>query len=419
MTKPRPLPSRDVPGEDTSRLMRISIAAATLVGSMRARSDRAPPGGMPDVRRLHAIVVAALAMLALACVTATSAPSARAYGDAPPRAQRFVVRGPMPAGLALRIAGQTSDIDWIAVSSDGGDSDTSLAAIFALGRREGARVVVWVDGDVDALTLHIADVREQRLFVRVFDLTIASESVVFEEVGVIVRSTLVALALGVDIGRALGAEEIELEPPVVVADESRGYDPPTPIPPPRTRTRFEGSLGASWAIRDFGDLGHFGPRLRGGIRRGRFTLALDLLDGLTVHDTAGGVRLGVSRFEASALSGYELASRGRLHLDALGRVGVALFRRTTLSANGGAPTPAQTSVAVLMGAELRALLFIDDDSRFGFSLCLGLDVLANRPDYRVRDLATNTTTRVADLAVASPRAELAFVLRLPGEQERP
>ena len=133
--------------------------------------------------------------LALAAAVACLWSTQFAAGQAP---ARLIVQGPLPAGVAERIAGQTADLPWsIELRTTTTTPSGHSAAVLAAEHR--ARAVLWVDEAPEGFVLHVFDAAQRSAIERRFPRSHAAgdvsqgRSAALESLALAVRSALQAL----------------------------------------------------------------------------------------------------------------------------------------------------------------------------------------------------------------------------------
>jgi hypothetical protein len=371
-----------------------------------------------ELRSRCARVCAVLALWA--CV---AAPSTNARAQEAP--ERVVLVGPFPEVLVRRIEGQLSDIAWEIVQRFDME-EHSLPRRFGIAAEHHARVVVWLTESPAELTVSIGDARDQRLFERTIAITDASRSVLYEETAVLVRSTLVALGFGAEIGRELAPEEIAPEPEPVAEEEPTQPEPEARVEPiseevrATEETSFEGALGFGVGLDGVTVPGAYGPFVRGGVVRARLLAGIAIGYAPYAQRSRDGVTLTLTRVEPVLFAGYAYRASERVELDFFGRAGLTVFGRTS-STSASSPfeaTPRDTHVAVLLGAEVRSLFFVGRRREaLALSLAAALDGVLRRARFTVGDDATNT--RFGSVLPVVPRIDVGFVVRLPHAEGAP
>ncbi len=352
----------------------------------------------------------------MACVWWVSVSGhAQTAGDS---SRSAVLLGRVDAELLARIGGQTADLDWALIVEET-DRVPDMSRAQAAGEKHGVPVVMWFEvSDRGGWVVNVAEIASRRLFSRHIEPpseeeTLAS-STLAEAAALVVRSTLMAVAAGDEIGE-------------VVADDSgptsTGATPPVgasgqPSEPPGAGT---GPTASSWQfsvgwqlalvpVRDElpseqdGQNPSFqhGPSCRGALELGRWELALALSgapwpselkdDELTVR---------IHRLQALATIGYALLQGDELRLTAAAGAGAVGFYRSTRvhpeAEELWADEPPAVSAALLLRLGPRLQWFPSWTSHLlGLELALGADIVPAAPTFGVRQGEIEEPERVDD-----------------------
>ncbi len=287
--------------------------------------------------------------------------------------------------IAKRIEGQTVDLDVTLVRERTGPIEDGLSRQFQTATRiaeeRGADVVVWFRRDDDATIVYVADPRAGTLFAR--RIGAASDTAVAEAAALVVRSALRALAAGGTIG-------VEAPPPPPPEPETDPEPPPDPKPappppPPPTRstpTRWHAAVGWQASIDGESPSGQHGLAVEIGFARRRFTLALAGVASLpvTLEDDLTAVDLARHSVAIAAL--YSVHRTDTLDVSIGLAVGGAAFARSTTATKdpGVAATPATTTLAGVIGPELRARWTLSPGAGIAIDLTVGADAVAGAPE---------------------------------------
>ncbi|MBX3245957.1 MAG: hypothetical protein KF901_02105 [Myxococcales bacterium] len=305
--------------------------------------------------------------------------------------ERVRLLTPLPGDLEARVEGQTSDLAWAIERHPGvaRDLDEAQAA------SGGARVVVWVSRTSRGTRLHFADVPARRLLVRDFDAGSGEElesSAALESLAVALRSALVALSLGGEVGVVVAAPEA----------------PPVAEPRPGPHVGLEASLG--WALSLDGESpAQHGPSLGLALRVGRLAVGVraELGLGASLDDALSALR--VTRHAAALELGGTLLATPPLALDASARIGLARYRRGEVEARDAdvLPSPPSASWSVLAGGTLAATFA--PLARASVRVELGADFVPAAPELRYERGGESLIRN--DLWRLQPRAALLLVIR--------
>ena len=310
-----------------------------------------------------------------------------------------VLVGPSGPELLRRVEGQLADLEWRFVHRPAGSAGT-LAAAFALGESEHARVVATFEETSDAIVLDVVDVPERRRFTRRFEG--GSTTARREEAAVVLRSSLVAIGLGGEIGVQVPAVA---PPPPPVPNE-----PPPEAPPPRSS-----SLGLDLAV--LGQMafdGLAGPSLgpggRIGLWRKRLSLAVVTTFGWPRTIRATDVDLVVTRSTVAFRVAGAVYERPHVRVVVGGSMGVEVLGRITSSTAGALVATDRTRRAyALASADVTLQLFPGRGRRLGLELGAGVDVPMSQPTFSV---AQGEVERVVASAWwVEPKASVGLVVR--------
>ena len=371
----------------------------------------------------RAVRVATACLAALLGVWFSTARYAHAQ-DADVGALRVVVLGPLDPVVYQRIEGQLADLPWERVPVEAPSEVQTLGERFAIARAHDARAIVWIETVDDALVVHVADVAEQRLFTRALSLSSERRSVIYEEAAIVIRSTLVVLALGEEIGREVAAVEVEPPPvvppspePVEVAPEPVAPEPvevaPEPVVAPRVPVVLEAGVGVGLALDGIAEPLAVTPVVRFAASRHWLMVGLDVGYAPRIRHETGDVSLTLRRTTIVASAGYVHRTTTRIVLVPALRAGVLHQRRRTQTAATSplVPTPTSATVSLVVGAELRAIVSPSATRhRLAFVFALGVDVLAPRPAFTVEDALANR--RLDTTWPLVPRLEFVIVGRV-------
>ncbi|MFO0695110.1 MAG: hypothetical protein U0230_16235 [Polyangiales bacterium] len=310
-----------------------------------------------------------------------------------------VLVGPSGPELLHRVEGQLADLEWRFVHRPAGSAGT-LAAAFALGESQHARVVATLEETSDAIVLDVVDVPERRRFTRRFEG--GSATARREEAAVVLRSSLVAIGLGGEIGVQVPAVA---PPPPPVPNE-----PPPEAPPPRSS-----SLGLDLAV--LGQMafdGLAGPSLgpggRIGLWRKRLSLAVVTTFGWPRTIRATDVDLVVTRSTVAFRVAGAVYERPHVRVVVGGSMGVEVLGRITSSTAGALVATDRTRRAyALASADVTLQLFPGRGRRLGLELGAGVDVPMSQPTFSV---AQGEVERVVASAWwVEPKASVGLVVR--------
>jgi len=350
----------------------------------------------------------------------------------------FVLRGPLPPELARRIEGQTMDLEWQVIRADTEVPPRILRDALTLASAHHARAVVWFEQGEASITLHVCDAPAWRLFSRSIEFSPGHESVAWEEVAVVVRSTLVALSLGVEVGQAITSEQVviatEPDPAAEAATAAEAAaaaaeaaaqaeaaaraearvqegDEETVIDrTDRNRLGLEGALGMVVAGDGVTIPGPYGPFARVGVRFGRFVASVAASYSPRSRRATDGFTLELTRIDTLGSFGLELMRHDRFELTAAAVLGLAIQRRSSTVANstGFTATPSETTLAFLVGIEARAFVALGRSrDRIGLGFVLGADSLAPRLRFAIE----GGPNRFGSQWPVEPRAAVSLVVR--------
>jgi hypothetical protein len=307
------------------------------------------------------------------------------------------VQGAADAEILARIQGQTVDLDIDLAVERGRDVEPSLSRQLVTARRlaseREARVVVWfrfVDGPHGPETIvYVAEPAADRVLVRRIahegsDRTLA-RSAAAEAAALVVRSSLRALAAGVEIGVAPS------EIPDDVADPKPALQGSDSEIPASLGVRDRGASGGG-RLRPFAGIGwqavvdgsasagQHGVRGRLGLAIGRYRIALDAGASPAVAYADELTEIRVSRAQGGVAVGALIASGRSARLEAEVAAGAVRFARTTrLLSSEVEATPASDILSPWIAPSLRAAW--SPGGGFWFELTAGADILLRAPEF--------------------------------------
>lgn len=313
-----------------------------------------------------------------------------------------VLVGPSGPELLRRVEGQLADLEWRFVHRPAGSVPT-LAQAFSVGEQEHARVVATFEETNDAIVLEVVDVPERRRFTRRFEG--GSATARREETAVVLRSSLVAIGLGGEIG----VQVPEASPPPAPPPPAASAPPAPEAPSPSHglgldlavlgQMAFDGLAGPS-----------LGPGGRIGLWRKRLALGLVTTFGWprTIHATD--VDLVVTRSTVAFRAGGSVYERPHAKLVLAASMGVEVLGRITSSTAGAlVATDRARRAYALASAEATLQLFPGRGRRLGLELGAGIDVPMSQPTFTV---AQGDVDRVVASAWwVEPRASIGLVIR--------
>jgi hypothetical protein len=310
------------------------------------------------------------------------------------------VQGAADAEILARIEGQTVDLDIDLAVERGRDVEPSLSRQLVTARRlaseREARVVVWfrfVDGARGPETIvYVAEPAADRVLVR----RIAHEgsdramarSAAAEAAALVVRSSLRALAAGVEIGVAPSeVPDADAEPGPAL----QGSDSEVPASlglrdggaAGSGGTRLHPFVGIGWqaVVDGSASAGQHGVRGRLGLGLGRLRFALDAGASPAVAYTDDLTSIQVSRAQGGLAVGALLIGGGSARLEAEVAAGVVRFSRTTrLRSSEVQATPDSDIYSPWIAPSLRAA-WSPEGGRFWLELTAGTDILLRAPEF--------------------------------------
>jgi hypothetical protein len=390
---------------------------------------------------------------------------------------RLVLRIASDSDRALlpRLRGQLSDVDATLIVAETSVLEAELAdqleVARALATLHHADVIVWCAGAGKERLVHIVLPRAERRLTRQLtgpgnddDALSSSE---LETAAVLVRSALLALAQGVELGvpmqepaaqqppgsepkeaadtrdmpaaatqpRAADAPDSELHrsspakanaaadsgelpvtlPPLPASTQTHvdHAEPPPPRQPSSTALplRARLSLGAQLALDGQSSSGQRGLYARVGLSLGAWALyafgALSLAS--EIEDPYFALR--VARHAVGVLLERQLPLTETLWLGLAVQAGALLFRRTSRAESSGAVSyPASLTAAFALGPELA---FGWLPGRFGLSVRIGLDCLPNAPRFETARITPDRSAISHSLWSFEPRIALGVETALP------
>jgi hypothetical protein len=318
----------------------------------------------------------------VAAIVAALAWAAPAAGQTPPGARRVVIAGSIPSALEERIHGQTADLDWTFESEPGARGpQLDFEDALALATSHRARIVLWFQIRRRGITVHVADAEQRRLFARVLDAEpgtpAITDSALLETAAVMIRSTLVALALGGTIGVSVPTPPPP-EPP-----------PPAPAPEPEPTVELLADLG--WALSWDGQSSpaQHGPSVAIGAGTRLFLVRLGFVAGLRqdlVDDIAD---VTLARHVLRASFTFLALRRDAVRLELGASAGAAIYRRDTKStAPGFTATASRRQVSALVGVLARLAFYPGSRRTVGIALAVGADTVLPTPLLQYQEAGT-------------------------------
>ena len=312
-----------------------------------------------------------------------------------------VLVGPSGPELLHRVEGQLADLEWRFVHRPAGSAGT-LAAAFALGESQHARVVATLEETSDAIVLDVVDVPERRRFTRRFEG--GSATARREEAAVVLRSSLVAIGLGGEIGVQVPTAAPP-PPPPPTAPQAPVADAPSPSRglgldlAVLGQMAFDGLAGPS-----------LGPGGRIGLWRKRLALGVVTTFGWPRTIRATDVDLVVTRSTVAFRVAGAVYERPHVRLVVGGSMGVEVLGRITSSTAGALVATDRTRRAyALASADVSLQLFPGRGRRLGLELGAGVDVPMSQPTFSV---AQGEVERVVASAWwVEPKASVGLVVR--------
>jgi hypothetical protein len=332
--------------------------------------------------------------LVLAAIVVAFTSEAQVAAQTPLGARRVVIAGHLPAALEARIQGQTADLDWtFETEPAGGAPDLGFEEALELAASRGARIVIWFHIGRRGLTVQVADAEQRRLFARALDAEPGTrpvaDSALLETAAVMIRSTLLALSLGGEIGVTV--------PPPPPAPEP----PPPPSEPPPSSVELLADVGYAMAFDGQSAPAQHGPSVDLGAGTGIFLARLGFTAGLRqdLDGEVADVTLGRHALRASFT--FLPFRREAVRLELGASAGVALYRRSTEStAPGYTATASHRQVSGLVGIIGRLAFYPGPRHTVGIALAVGADTVLPAPllQYKEAGMVVNRN----DLWVLQP-----------------
>ncbi len=312
--------------------------------------------------------------------------------------------------LFSRLSGQTADLDWEirVVSADSSAPASPYERAMAAADGTGARVVIWFEpASARSVLVYIADLRSRGLFARqveAADATAEARSAMLESIAMIVRSSLVALGEGEEIG-------FTPLPPAAVPELDPDPDPePEPEPEPDASPDWRVDLAYTLTFDGESEPAQHGPSLRGGLGFGRYWLEASVTLGVPISLSDQLSEVSLAEHQLALGLAFEAARWGPLRLLGGVDVGVALFHRSTMASSPSVtPTAGATTVSALFAPFLRVqLLYPTRGPALGIELGTSLDLVPGAPELRYQ-VGTTALLR-NDLRTYQPSIWLGFVV---------
>jgi hypothetical protein len=276
--------------------------------------------------------------------------------------------------IVERLRGQLADLDGVALVVEATAAveptlDAQLATAERLAASRDARVVVWFVARGRSLAVAIATPRDHRLFVR--EIPLAADSTMAEAAAIAVRGAVRAIALGGTIGVEVKREPVDVPPPVEPIEVPRAQ--------PTTATMIDAALGWQVALDGGPARGSHALVQRTTIARGAWAASLAITLGVPLEwRAADDVALDLAR--SGGTLGGERRFGGGLAVGA--GAGALVYQRSTRAAPAGlAPTPSNSTVALVSGVEVTWRARVS--GRIGIVACAGVDVVTGAPEAAI------------------------------------
>ena len=328
---------------------------------------------------------------------------------------------PEDAELVTRVRGQLSDLA-VALRvrpapAPGASFEAQWRAAEALAHADAARVVLWFSRAPGVLSVHLADLAEQRLLVR--ELPVApgrrGRSAAAEAAALIVRSALSALAEGIPVGESIASRRAPSLRPHRALPLPPSAEPPllgsavTHIPPTPSG-RWLLSLGWQAALDGYSPVGQQGVQVGLGWEDASWHFRSRLLASLPAQLPDAFTRLSLSRHALGVEVERALLRSRHWRLGAGVGVGLTGFLRTTTALVPDVAATAPRLTLVPSGAPTLSLRWRGGPVPLEASLAL--DVLAGVPTFVYQIGEENLMLRNRLWGV-QPRLGLAVLLDPP------
>jgi hypothetical protein len=354
--------------------------------------------------------------LTIALVFTSSSTIASAETTSP---VRVVIRTITPLDEALyeRTVGQVSDLsaELQRASSSALEPTMTerLAEARVLAGRLDASMVVWFEHpSASENVVLVALPSRARVLVRPVETTSGSTSAMLEASSLVVRTALLALEAGAQLGvpnEDVTRDTAPAPPPIEPAPEPR-LPPPKHALAAREPASWSAFLNAGWQLGIDGrsPAGARAATLEAGVYLGAWTASLRGAAGLPSRSHDDLVSLEVSRHALGALVGRTLVGGDVWQIDLLAGAGLVAFRRSAYPRDARfSPSPPTTQTSFAGAIEARVLWTPAPRFPMRLGSSLGADAIASPPSFTYE-----TATGVVEQASWFVEPRIAFFASL-------